>query len=388
MKICMMAVTHDLEDDRFYWKEAVSLKNHGHEVICIISTDTEEEGITEEGIRYIKVKRITTKNRFRKIISFYRNFSALFHKAEEIKASAYHLNDLYLNLIGKKLKKLPHKPEVIYDVYEAFPDMIRDYKTTKGIRTVIKRIYAELIDRWEIHCSRYYDLIITADGSIAGRFRKKLNNKRVEEIYNFTDLTNCILPLPIEERVYDLVYCGSITRVRGIFNLLEAVKTGRKEKKDVKLLLIGTFNEKGLKEEVEAYIKENALKENVTIVGFVPHKQVGGYLRKSRIGIVPLLPVPKFFKNIPTKQFEYMMFGLPVVGSDLPPIRKYVEESSCGELVDSRSPQEIWSAAYKLLSDKKLYEYYSLNGYKAAHEKYNWSIMEKKLIKIYESLQG
>jgi glycosyltransferase involved in cell wall biosynthesis len=387
VKICMIAVTHDLLDDRMYWKEAVSLKNHGYEVVCIVSADMDEGGITEEGIRFIKIKRRTGKNKLKKIIFHYADYLDLFNKAKEINASVYQLHDLSLNLIGRKLKNLPHRPKVIYDVYESFPDMIRDYIATSGIKTIIKLVYAGLIDKWEIHCSKYYDLIITADSSIADRFRKKLNNKQIEEIYNYTDLFDNMPSLCFEERVYDIVYCGSITRVRGILNLLEAIKVGKKEKIDIKLLLIGSFNEEGLKEKVEIYIKENHLEKNVTMLGAIPHNLVGSYLKQCRIGVVPLLPIPKFYKNIPTKQFEYMMFGLPVVGSKLPPIRKYVEESNCGELVESREPKEIWKAAAKILNNRQLYQYYSINGIKAAKEKYNWTIMDKKLTNLYEALK-
>lgn len=387
MKICMITNTHDVLDDRIYWKEAVSLKKHGHEVICITGSDKDEEGVTKEGISYIKIKRKRRKNNFQRILYFYKNYKNFYNKAKEIKADVYQFHDLYLNVIGWKLKKLPHKPKVIYDVHESFPDMIRDYTATRGIRTILKLIFAELMDKWEIHCSRNYDLIITADECIADRFRKKIKNKPIEEIYNFTDLYYDTLPLAFEEKKYDMVYCGSMTKVRGILKLLEAVKIGVEDKEDVTLLLLGPFSEKGLKEEVEGYIKENNLEKNVDILGVVPHKLVGNYLRQCRIGTVPLLPIPKFYKNIPIKQFEYMMFGLPVIGSNLPPISKYIKENQCGEIVDSRVPREIWDAAFKILKNRQLYQLYSINGSKAAKEKYNWGVMDKKLTSLYETLR-
>lgn len=178
-----------------------------------------------------------------------------------------------------------------------------------------------------------------------------------------------------------------MTKVRGILKLLEAVKLGKEDKEDVKLLLLGSFSEKGLKEEVESYIKENSLGKNVDILGVVPHKLVGNYLRQCRLGIVPLLPIPKFYKNIPIKQFEYMMFGLPVIGSNLPPISKYIKENQCGEIVDSRVPREIWDAAFKVLKSRQLYQLYCINGNKAAKEKYNWGVMDKKLMSLYEALR-
>jgi glycosyltransferase involved in cell wall biosynthesis len=52
---------------------------------------------------------------------------------------------------------------------------------------------------------------------------------------------------------------------------------------------------------------------NVTFTGRADHDVVREYMYKCKIGIVSLLPEPKYFKNIPIERFEYMSCGIPVI---------------------------------------------------------------------------
>ncbi len=64
---------------------------------------------------------------------------------------------------------------------------------------------------------------------------------------------------------------------------------------------------------------------------------MAGALSEARIGVCPLQPVPKFLLNIPVKVFEYWACGLPVVASDLPPIRPFFRNEDAGFLVPPKS---------------------------------------------------
>jgi len=60
MKICMIATRHSLDDARVVHKEALSLKNAGHEVILVLSCNDEFEYIDNNNrvIAYGKYPRI------------------------------------------------------------------------------------------------------------------------------------------------------------------------------------------------------------------------------------------------------------------------------------------------------------------------------------------
>jgi glycosyltransferase involved in cell wall biosynthesis len=112
----------------------------------------------------------------------------------------------------------------------------------------------------------------------------------------------------------------------------------------IKLLLLGKIHNPTFRERIDQRITELDIKPNIEYKEFVPHPEVRRYLAESRIGLVTLLPIPKFHKNIPIKQFEYMAFGLPVVCSNLPPIENFIRPVEAGIIVDPENPVEIANA--------------------------------------------
>ena len=79
------------------------------------------------------------------------------------------------------------------------------------------------------------------------------------------------------------------------------------------------------------------------------------------------------------------MAGLPILVSDLPEMRKFVEKYECGVVCESVSSQGVISGLKKLLSlnlDKL-----SKNSRKMAEE-HSWEIQEKKLLSLYDQVHS
>ncbi len=126
--------------------------------------------------------------------------------------------------------------------------------------------------------------------------------------------------------------------------MVQAIGILKEKFPDIKMVFVGPFHDALGKEMVDSFISANRLQDNILFAGKVPHLEVERYIRKAKIGVVTLMPVPKFYKNIPTKQFEYMSCGLPVVGSSLPPIQRFLTPYNSGIIVDPTKPEEIAKA--------------------------------------------
>ena len=155
-----------------------------------------------------------------------------------------------------------------------------------------------------------------------------------------------------------------------------------------RLLLVGHFVPPTLEQEVRADIARRGLGEAVTVVGRVPFEQIGDYLRQAAVGWVAWQPVPKNKKNIPTKLFEYMAYGLPIVASDLASTRPFVQNGENGYRVPPADPAAHAEAILRLLNDPARAAGLGRRGQALVRTRWNWGEEEKKLWALYEGLVG
>lgn len=372
MKICILTTGHQALDNRIFYKQALSLKKKYADITLIVPDERAE--YTEQGIKIIGVPRAN---------SLYGRFKlgdTVVAKAIEVQADVYHFHDYELIFKVGKIKKALPNCKLVYDVHEHYPDMMR---MSKKVPKLLRPLATFIVDKSELFLAPKFDQIITADDAVRERFNK---HPYVEILYNFSDF----IPeeKPEIEKEYDVIYQGGITLERGAFNLVQAIHLLRDKYPQIKLVFVGPFNDPEGRELVYNYIEENHLSGNVLFVGRIPHLEVEDYIRKSKIGAVTLMPVPKYYKNIPIKQFEYMSCGIPVVGSDLPPIKRFLTAYNSGIVVDPTKPEEIAKAFNILLSDPRLCKEMGENGLQAVREEYNWGKMEERLYKIYSRLES
>lgn len=389
-KICLLADSHDLYDDRIYWKEACSLLKAGYEVHFVLAADKNEKGKTTEGIFFQTVKKDQYSNRYLNYLykHYGRNglYNQLFRAAMQTKAEVFHIHDLHVLRLVEKLKSLPNKPKVIYDVHEPYPENILDYDHGQGLHETIRKHYAGYIRHWEKRKAEICDLIITTEENLQKRFNAYFPNKPVEIIYNYTNFKQEDKLETREEKIYDAIYTGGITRLRGAMKILTAIHILKQKLPDFKMLFLGSWFPAELKAQMVSFIEKNQLLNNVELKEAIPYNEVANYYRQSKIGLGIFLPIATHKIILQIKIFEYMNFGLPIVGSNFGHIQNIIQKHQCGLPVDPENPEEIAEALMKLCTDDKLYSRLAENGRSAAFSNYRWDLMEERLTKLYNKL--
>ncbi len=373
LKICMLNFTYGPYDPRPY-HEATSLVNHGYAVsILTVSGGKKQEPLNKDIIvRYIDVFH---RNMY---ILFSLKLYKLFREALRENADIYHCREPESHIVGIALKIFKRK-KIVLDVHEYYPDVIelggRFYKYFYMLSCyVIEPLFCWMDD-----------YIICADDEIKKLYQKY--NKKVITIFNYPLIGRWELQgnLPMHRTEHTLIYVGGISEVRGIWSMLETVRELAKSFPTVKLLLLGDGSSK-LMEEVEQYIKSRDLEGYVQWIGDVPHHEVAKYLRSASVGLLLYQPIKKFCKNIPTKQYEYAVSELPYVGTDLPPIWKFTDDAKCGLLVPPGNIEEAVNAVCHIFTHPDEARKMGENGKKTVYERYNWELMERKLIDIYSKI--
>ncbi len=124
----------------------------------------------------------------------------------------------------------------------------------------------------------------------------------------------------------------------------------------------------------------------VEYIGTLDRAGINALYADSRAGIVLYQPARNHYESQPIKLFEFMAAGLPVVASGFPLWRKLVEGSGCGLCVDPTDPEAVRAACLRLLDDPALARSMGEKGREAVTAGYNWSVEEKKLFELYDSL--
>lgn len=380
-KICMISLTHSASDDRLFYKESRSLLKNGYYVYIVTAANKDEKD-ERNSYTNLRIECIGVKTKSR-VLNWILTLSKLFIKSLHMHADIHHCHEPDTFIVAILLKIFTRK-KIIYDVYEYYQDVI---PLSRGFS---KYFLIFMINIFEPLFCRFADGIITADSEIAKRYNKF--NKNVCTLYNFPCLDifkSQINQKDVEEkyRGYEvIIYVGGMSGERGILELIRAVHKVSEMYSSVKLLLLGTFGTKDFEDKCTGYVRSNDLDGNVVFLGFVPHTKIPDYIFSADIGAVLLHPIPKFYKNIPTKQFEYMVCGKPVIGSNLPPISRYTDDAKCGILVDPMNIDEIANAMIYLVEHPEEAKRMGKNGKKAILERYNWTKEEKKLLDFYKKI--
>lgn len=407
VKICFLADKHDLYDDRIYWKMAVPMKRLGAEVYYYLIGPQTDEGITHEGIVY-RIWKLKTysKNTFvnfaLKLLNPSNNYEKIFGACAELEADIYHFHDLWLNRIAPRLKDLPHRPVVFYDVREPYAEDYRSLYDSERFSKTIIDIFASWVDRWEKKKALNYDGIIANEAQVRNEFAKAIGEDRALVLYNYLDrrlfaedLDDMELPKEStgsddsaessdRSKPYDLLYCGLLTEKRGAWILMEMIRILQPRIPKLKVLLLGKIDPPGLREKMRAFIRSHDLEKTIEMKEQVPHEQVGTYYRISKIGLLLWQPISSHKIKMPIKIFEYMAFGLPVIGSNFGHIADLISKESCGIAVDPENPAEAAEAIESLLQKDQLYRAMSNSGIVAAREKYNWQKERVRLFNYYK----
>ncbi len=119
-------------------------------------------------------------------------------------------------------------------------------------------------------------------------------------------------------------------------------------------------------------------------------EQLKDILEEASLGASTLLPVGQYknIKNLPTKVYEYMSMGLPVLLSDHPYGREVVAKYNFAELVDAENPHAMAEMILELKNDPERCRRLGQNGRKAVKEVFNWDVEEEKLFNFYEEICG
>jgi len=141
---------------------------------------------------------------------------------------------------------------------------------------------------------------------------------------------------------------------------VEAMDELRRRGLGLSLDIVGPIAERH-KEELTEMLHRRGL-EGVTLHGYMKPLRAWQLAKRSVAGLAILSPAPNYIESFPTKMFEYMALGLPVVVSNFPLYKAVVDSSECGICVDPQDPSALADAIELLVMDRPYASRLGANG--------------------------
>ena len=365
--IVHMSTVHHWDDSRIFRRMCLSLARNGHHVVLLAISDNEQE---IGGVHVLPVSHARSR-----LARVFVNLPRAAYQAWSIRAAVYHLHDPELIPLIPILRLRGGK--VIYDAHEDLEKQILD-KTylPKSIRPAVGtagRALCRFADRAANH-------VVAASPEIAEQFRERTCTM----VRNYPEeLPESKHAPKYEDRSNRVIYVGSLTRARGVEQMIDAMQyAGLAD--DWRLQLVGPHSPEDLLRQLQQRRGWDWVEHSSRVPPPLGRQLMGA----SKIGLAVLQPIGQYIDALPTKLFEYMSVGLPVVAADYPQCRNIVKGTGCGLAVDPTDPRAIGEAIGELAAKPELAKEMGERGKAEFASRLNWGSEEKRLLGIYARVLG
>ena len=368
-KVLILSTVHLWNDNRILYKEIASMKKLNFSLTYIVQHQNtkpfELNGINVLPIPIVfsKKKRLFTLQKIVYEIIKKENFDVI------------HFHDPELILLMFWVKK-KFNINIIFDIHENVSAAILDKNwIPKIVRPIMVSIY-KIIENIFI---RKFDRLIIAEKSYS-----KIYGKKAIQVLNYP-----ILLPEINNKEYgniNFVYTGAIMEIRGIWQMLNIFKQINEKFPNTSFTLVGRFAPLSLENDVNFFLINNNLNENVKIHGGVSISKVNEILKNSHIGFSILKPIGNYLESLPTKIFDYMNNKVVIIASNFPLYNEYIDIPQTGITVDYHDIDNSVNKISELVGNDELMKKMAQNGYSSIKENWNWENEEKKLLKVVNHL--
>ena len=380
----------DLGAGAFRMKALVNeLNSRGHKVTVLTGVPNRYDSVewkskNENAIeKIVRIKVPKQKgNLFLRGVSYSIFFIKAFLKAIQlasnsdlIVATTPQLLVAYIGAIVSHKRKIP----LILDVRDLWPDVMLDMNLTQD-----KSIVYKILKKIELYCYKHADQIIINSPAFFEPI-KKLSEKEPTLITNGIDdelfelLSDATSTKKAEnEARYIITYAGNVGIAQDLDVLIKLAKEFEKK------YIFRIIGDGSAKEKLIKSVTENKI-QNIEFINPVPRKKLQQYYKETDAFFVHLKDIDMFKKTIPSKVFEYVATGKPVVYGLKGVARAIMEELQGKQFrFEPSNPNSLKVALTELFHALKENNYRNEKGITLLKKKYLRSKLSENFSKIIE----
>jgi glycosyltransferase involved in cell wall biosynthesis len=279
------------------------------------------------------------------------------------------------------LKRVPW----VFELRDIWPESI------KAVGAMQDSLAIRVLERIELFLYRHASRIVAVTHTFKDTLmRRGIDENKIDVITNGVDLSN-FSPLPKDSGLsaelglngcFVAGYIGTHGLAHGLETLLDAAQSLQQVPgaENIRILFLGDGAKKA---ELVESAKTRGLR-NVVFVASVPKDQVPRYWSLLDVSIIHLRKTELFTSVIPSKLFECMGMGIPVLHGVAGESAAIVQTEQVGEVFESDNAQLLVDALLRLRADETRVKSYQANGLSAA-KRYDRKQLAANMLKI---LQG
>jgi len=362
-KRVILAVTNDLTGDQRVHKVALSLMKQGSEPV-LIGRRLRNSRPLSRPYSCIRLRILINKGPL--FYAFYNLqlfFYLLFQRADILISND--LDTLPAVFMVSRIRGI----RLVYDSHEYFTE-VPELVGRPVIKNVWERIEAAIFPKLRV--------VYTVNISIAEIYRGKYG----VEVGVIRNLPPEIRPDPKPGTLPDtmdskklLIYQGAVNIGRGLEQIIDAMSF----LPEYGLIIAGDGD---IRRELRYRVDQSGLNDRIYMPGMVPFENLAWYTRQAVLGISIEQDIGlNYHFALPNKLFDYMQAGLPVLASDLPEIRRVVEEVDFGRIINHFEPSYLASIIREMLVDERQLATWRSNATRS-FPKYTWESQEPTLNRL------
>lgn len=281
-----------------------------------------------------------------------------------------------LSLFVAKVKNKP----IIYDIFDFYGDVMP---------SLMPSLFRNIIVHMDKLLLPFSDVLILADESrieqIGGNIHKNvytINNSPTDDLFKIKlDKPGFKLDNHYDAKSFRIFVGGKIVEERCLDLVISTVS----EMDDVELIIRGLCDETSFKKQI---LQLGQKFKNVDLyLDGVPYEEIIKGTMSADLTIAlydPDIPNNKYAS--PNKLFEAMASEIPIIVNENTSMANIVKNENCGVIIPFRNKEALKESISCLKEDRNLQQKLGSNGRKAYENKYKWTIMEERLINIYNQI--
>lgn len=344
-----------------------------------------------DGVRVVRVKTYIAANagfgrRIMDYLSFMVSaiFFGLFEKRPDVVIATS--PQFFCAIAGWILSGLKRRP-FVFELRDLWPDSIL------AVGAMKRNWVIRWLERLELFLYRRADAIVSVTQSFRDRLIERgVDPEKIHVVVNGVDLQvyrpgeqdfELMREYDLESDAFVVGYLGTHGMAHGLESVLEAVALVS-DRRDIRFLFAGGGARRAF---VEAEVEARGL-EQVTLIPRQPREQMPRLLSLCDLALVPLRDSPVFATVIPSKIFESMATGVPILMS-LPEgeATGIIKQHQCGVCVPPMNPGVMASEIRALADDGPRLSVLSQRALAAASH-YSRDVQAQRMMEVLLSLTG